>query len=117
MKRPLGFTILALIFGWLAIAGVANVFVFPFGPSFVVLALAYAATAGASAIGLWKTRKWATPAVRLWMAVCAIMMAWFLAGPFGAGEALREEQIAVVLVLAALFFALDRYVTTKLAYS
>jgi hypothetical protein len=74
MKRPIGFTILALVLGWLAFAGVGNAI---FGPAQGIMrffAIAYGIAAIMVAIGLWKMKDWAFVAFLTWAGVVVIMM-------------------------------------------
>jgi hypothetical protein len=118
--RPLGFTLLALAFGWLTIAGLGNAvlnFVREgafFSPVTGVLCLAYAVTAGFTTVGLWGLREWALTALRLWIVVCVLLLVWFPVGPFrGLGTpALGLAGFAVLVT--GLLWLLHHYVTRTL---
>jgi hypothetical protein len=74
MKRPIGFTLLALVLIWLAFAGVGSVF---FGPAQGImrfLGIAYAVASFSTAIGLWKMRDWAYISFLAWEGVVVVMM-------------------------------------------
>ena len=77
MRRPLGFTILALVLGWCAIAGVGLAYwaVISPAPQYVRLALAavglvYGVSAGVSALALWRNRSWAERPLWVWAVAC-----------------------------------------------
>lgn len=120
VKRPGGFTVLSLMFGWLSIAGFLNAWgglsgAFEVMPKPVAfLALIYAIAAGAAAIQLWRFRPSAIIAIRSWMAVCGlfiITLSFFfwnmiLGGSIG--------LLSFGVFVGALFFFLDRYVQRKL---
>jgi hypothetical protein len=74
MKRPVGFTIMALILGWLALAGAGNAFVGPAQGLLRFFALAYAIAACVAAVGLWRMRSWAFAAYLVWAGVVLLTM-------------------------------------------
>src|SRR3546814_10458015 len=70
-KRPLGVTLLSLLMGWLTLAAALNAVGFPsqiegWPVVITVLTIAYAVTAGATTMGLWRMRPWALTAFRIW---------------------------------------------------
>ena len=72
-KRPIGFSILAILLWWLTLAGVANA-ALPMGVMHPAWAFAYAVSAFIAALGLWKVRAWAFHAFLTWSAVVVFMM-------------------------------------------
>jgi hypothetical protein len=87
MRRPFGITIFSIALGWLAVAGIANSFVWSLGavrsafdqlpsarlylamynsPLLPVLCLAYGVSAATASIGLWRMRPWAHYAYAAW---------------------------------------------------
>jgi uncharacterized membrane protein len=82
MKRPVGFTVMALALGWLAIGGVANLFVGSTQGLLHFFALIYAITAIITAIGLWKMKIWAFPAYLAWMGAVILTMIAMQLGRF-----------------------------------
>lgn len=82
-KRSLGVTLLSLLMGWLTLAAALNAVVFPsqiegWPIVITVLTIAYAVTAGATTIGLWRMRAWCLTAFRAWGVVLLLLMAAFL---------------------------------------
>lgn len=82
-KRPLGVTILSLAMGWLTLAAVLNSVMFPaqiegWPVVITVLTIAYAVTAGATTLGLWRMRPWTLAAFRAWGVVLLLLMGAFL---------------------------------------
>lgn len=83
-RRPGGITWLCVLFTWFGVAGFGNTAVLfsrPVGllPPWVgVIILAYALTASAAAVGLWRMRRWGLLALRAWMAVCLILLGCFV---------------------------------------
>ena len=124
--RPLGFTLLALLFAWLTIAGLGHAVInfagkSPFSSSavFGLLALAYAGAAGSTATGLWRVRTWAVTSLRLWMVVCAVLLLWVPIGAFRSLESPPRVSYFVPLVsfsslIVGFFWLLDRYIRRKL---
>lgn len=82
MKRPLGFTIMALFLGWLALAGIGNALIGPAQGLLRFFALAYAIAAIATAIGLWKMRSWTFTAYLAWAGVVMLTMIAMQLGPY-----------------------------------
>ena len=96
MTRPRGITVFSILLGWLAIAGIGNAVVWnvgavqelwsqmpssrqlapPGGALFTLLLLAYAVSAAASSIALWKMRPWAARAYGAWCLVVLASSAW-----------------------------------------
>jgi len=71
MHRPLGVSILAILLLVLAIAGLGNTYVMATQPGYggrllAAVALVYGVTALASAVGLWRRRRWAYSAFLAW---------------------------------------------------
>ena len=94
IRRPLGLTVVALILGWLGVAGVLNTFVwYPAraairadtpahlrmmvdaiaSPAVSLGAALYAITALVSAVGVWRLRPWAHLAIFAWGASIVIL--------------------------------------------
>ena len=122
-KRPSGITFLCLVLGWLTLAGVANGAILlqgRFGPLLpewmASIAFAYALTAAASAIGLWKMRKWGLRALRTWMAVVVgFFVCFILVVPEGVVLGGYVGGALFLLFVAAVLYLLDQYVSTRLA--
>ena len=74
MKRPIGFTILAFVLGWLAVGGVVNAVMRPMSGLLRFFELAYAVTAIVAAIGIWKMRAWAFVSFLVWTGVVVLTM-------------------------------------------
>ena len=95
-RRPMGITLLALILGWLALAGFANALLAPlvFGGGFAahlfrtspvgtatlvcILALAYGITALIAAVGLWRMETWAARGFLAWAIAAVCVCLFFL---------------------------------------
>jgi hypothetical protein len=87
VKRPFGFTILALLFAWLTVAGVAYAFAATqlaqsqidslhlSRPVMIISGMAYGVTALASCAGLWLNRPWVRRAILIWGGVLLLVMA------------------------------------------
>jgi|WetSurMetagenome_2_1015567.scaffolds.fasta_scaffold814255_1 hypothetical protein len=82
MKRPPGFTIMALALGWLAFAGFGNAFIGITNGILRFLTLIYAITAIVTAIGLWKMRTWAFQSYLAWAVVVVFTMLAMQLGRF-----------------------------------
>lgn len=86
MKRPSSFTILALLFGWLAVAGFGFAWAVArakpaqleplhlHAPTLIVVGLLYGSSATAVAVGLWRVAPWSARAVLAWGATLLIQM-------------------------------------------
>ena len=121
VKRPLGITLLSLAMGWLAFAGIANTAsIFwsvdsPFPSYLALFTVAYAITAAATMVALWRMRGWAVTAFRSWVAVCVILMLGFTASILFADIAREIALLSVGFDALALlvFWLLDRYIAKK----
>lgn len=81
-KRPLGATLLSLVMGWLTLSALLNAAFFPTAeiglPAYIkILVGAYAITAGATTIGLWRMKPWTLTAVRAWGVVLLVLFIVF----------------------------------------
>jgi hypothetical protein len=124
MKRPLGFRVLALLFGWLALAGFAYAVAAPRTPAaqlralgfnvptMVSVGLLYGVSASAAAVGLWNHSSWARRAILGWAAALFLNLASFQAMIGIAGEPWWLVA-SPYLVFGALVFLLIRYVDAK----
>jgi len=124
MKRPAGFTVLSLLFGWLAIAGLAFALVTPRtdpaqlaafhlqAPVLMAIGLAYAGAASAAAFALWRVASWASRAVLAWGASLFVSMLAFQAMIGVTGEPWWLVLLPYV-VFGALVLALFRYVDRR----
>jgi len=109
MKRPTGFTMLAVLLGWLTLAGVGNAVIGPAHGVLRILALAYAVAAGATAFGLWKVRAWAFSAFLAWALVVVLMMVAMQQAQFRIPwPAFFGFACFIVLILALLAFYVRR---------
>jgi len=112
--------------GWLTLAATLNAVVFPsqiegWPLVITVLTIAYAVTAGATTIGLWRMRPWALTAFRAWGVVLLLLMAaflffmefWTIIGmqPLEAGPLLAATTGVMVIV----YWLLDRYIRRRVA--
>ena len=112
--RPLGFTLLALAFGWLTLAGVGNAAMF-FArerPIVGLLALAYAGAAALTTAGLWGVRPWAVTPLRLWILVCVVLPAVLPAASLASLTA--SIRVPLLFLVAVLLWLLHRYVSRTL---
>ncbi|MEO3427769.1 hypothetical protein AAFN88_02855 [Pelagibius sp. CAU 1746] len=124
-KRPLGATLLSLLMGWLTLSAIGNAMVFPaagigWPAYFTVLAVAYAVTAGATAVGLWRMRPWTLTAFRAWGVVLLVLMIVFSfffqvpqllkADPVGQGILLVATTGTMVLVYWLMHRYIKRYI-------
>ena len=121
-KRPLGVTLFSLALAWLTFAGLANsativlVTDSPFPGYFAIFTLAYAVTAAATTVGLWRMKAWTKIAFRLWMAVCGTFMAAF-ASLIGMAQVMADAWPGLLSFLAlagVIFWLLDRYIRSRI---
>lgn len=120
-RRPVGITWLCVLLAWLGVAGFGNAVVIFSRPVRLlppwvgVITLAYALTASAAAVGLWRMRRWGLLALRAWMAACLILLGCFvvifpsriiLGGLWGAAT--------FTVGLIVVFWRLDAYVVTRI---
>jgi hypothetical protein len=124
MKRPLGFTLLSLLFAWLALAGLMLAWATPLVPPkqlhaihlspqvMVVGGLACGASALWACVALWRSSTLASRAVAAW-GICSILfMVSFQAMVATAEDPLWLIVLANVLLLTFIAF-LYRYVNRK----
>jgi hypothetical protein len=119
-KRPLGFSIIAAVLALLAISGFLNAFVWSrlratlppeasphlrvvvnvlASPAVSAAAILYAITALCAAVGVWRMRAWAPPAILAWGVSVLILGGIFLVlGP----HMVRAPFSSVVLAYAGL---------------
>jgi len=71
-KRPIGFSILAIILWWLTLAAAVKA-ALPLGGMGPTWVFAYALSAFMAALGLWKVKTWAFQAFLAWSAVVVLM--------------------------------------------
>lgn len=127
-RRPLGVTLLSLLMGWLTLAAALNSVVFPsqiegWPVVITVLTIAYAATAGATTIGLWRMRPWTLTAFRAWGVVLLLLMAAFLFFfNFWTAIGMQPlEQGTLLLVFIAIagliYWLLHRYIRRRVVNS
>ncbi len=123
-QRPLGITVLSVLLGWLAIAGLGNAIVWhlpsvkalagrlsataalllPSGALFTFLAVAYGVTAAASSIGLWRMKTWAPLAYLSW---CASLLALGIYISPRSGD--RPDILGLAFALGMVGFSLLAY--------
>ncbi|HEX9936624.1 MAG TPA: hypothetical protein VGB15_05860 [Longimicrobium sp.] len=112
MRRPTGFTLLALVLGQLAFSALANtglmVVAVATGGNYgnVPLALgaaAYAVTAGVATVGLWRVAPWALRAYLAWGAAVLAFMGLFVLAPPPLMQESREQGWPHPLQFAAFF--------------
>ena len=123
-KRPIGMTILCLGLGWLTLGALGNAaFLMPavgFPAPMIALALAYAATAGAAAVGLWRMKSWGLTAFRAWGVVLLCLMVGFLwASPLATivhGNLVENPLgfLAFIVVMVLVYWLLHRYIKRRL---
>ena len=123
-KRPLGATLLSLVLGWLTLSALGNAaFLMPvagFPAPMIALALAYAATAGAAAAGLWRMKSWGLTAFRAWGVILLCLMVGFLWAPPLATIVrgnLEENPLVFLASMAVMVFVywlMYRYIKRRL---
>ncbi len=119
MMRSRGITVLCVVLCLLTIAGFGDSIVMLSGqialvPSWLgYLTLMFGITAGGAAVGLWRMKRWGLYSLRAWFVACFILL--FTSGyVFNLATYGGIMTVAIVtLVLAGLFLALDRYVSSK----
>lgn len=117
--RSRGMTALCILLGLLTIAGVGDSIVVLSGqvdplPSWLgYLTLVFGITAGAAATGLWRMNRWGLYSLRVWFVACFTLVfgaayVFYLVIPGGI-----TTVALIALLLAGLFLALDRVVSSK----
>ena len=127
-QRPVGMTLLCLLLGWLTFSALMNAALLipqldlPLYLTVLMtaLALAYAVTAWAAAVGLWRMRPWGLTAFRAWGLALLLNMAAFLwvfdvptefyASP---AEAL-PLLLAFTAVMVLVYWLMHRYIRRRL---
>jgi len=122
--RPFGITILALLIGWLSIAGFGNALAIFFGDVnkvfgdlwfvYGLLAVAYGVFAVLACVSLWYMSVQATVALRLWGITCLLMIIIFsiqfqefvLGGYIGA--------LGFLIFTSLIFIGVGKYVRSKI---
>ncbi len=119
MMRSGGITALCILLGLLTIAGFGDSIVMLSGqidliPSWLgYLTLIFGVTAGGAAAGLWRMQRWGLYSLRAWFAACFILL---IASAYVFNMAIPGgvTTVAIIaLVLAGLFFVLDRHVSSR----
>jgi len=119
MMRSRGITVLCVVLCLFTIAGFGDSIVMLSGqidlfPSWLgYLTLIFGITAGGAAAGLWRMKRWGLYSLRAWFLTCFILL--FTIG-YVFNLAIYDGMMAVAIiaiVLAGLFLALDRYVSSK----
>ena len=132
MARPLGITVLSIVLGGLAVAGIGNAIVWNLGavqsllahiptarpilptlrgPYFTVVALGYALSAGAASIGLWRMHPWARNAYAAWCAT--VLLLGVLMAVSGSASTVRVSLLFAAGLTA--FVSLGYYYVAKQA--
>jgi len=128
-QRPVGMTLLCLLLGWLTLSALMNAgFLIPqlglplyLTVLMTVLALAYAVTAGAAAVGLWRMRPWGLTAFRAWGLVLLVFMPAFLlvfdvpSQFFASPAEALPLLLAFTAVILLVYWLMHRYVSRRLA--
>lgn len=118
--RSKGITVLCVVLCLFTIAGFGDSIVilsgqFDFIPGWLgYLTLIFGITAGGAAVGLWRMQRWGLYSLRAWFVVCFLLL---LASAYLLGLEASSGIMAfliIALVLAGLFLALDRLVSSKL---
>ena len=112
MPRPLGATLLAIILVVLGVAGFGNAYVMvtesEYGaPVLAAVAVAYGITALASAVGLWRRKRWAYPAFLLW-AVVVLLGAVVFQVVLAQFDWLKV--VGFILIIGTVLYLVARYV-------
>jgi len=113
-RRPAGAAILSVILGWLALGGLVNAFLqaagfFPIAPPSPwgpLLALAYSTSAGATAVGLWKMRRWTHQVFLIWAATVLVLAVWLWGRVLGWS---LVPGLGALLLFAGLLVFMGRY--------
>jgi hypothetical protein len=122
-KRPLGATLICLLLGWLTVAAIFNAVLLPtlappgIFPNYIyVLFGAYAITAGATTVGLWRMKPWALTAFRAWGTVCLVLLVCFLV-VFRVDLVIAQDPLGQSIMvgvttgtMALIYWLLHRYV-------
>ena len=120
MKRPAGFTLLALLFAWLTIAGFAyaiaaqtakpdQLAAWHLRPAILTLmGLAYGTSAAAVTLGLWRAAPWTSNAIVVWGVSLLLNIAALQAMIGVAGEPWWMVSVPYLLFLV-LVGTLSRY--------
>ena len=119
MMRSRGITVLSVVFGLLTIAGLGDSLIILSGqidliPSWLgYLTLIFGITAGGAAAGLWRMKRWCLYLLRTWFAACFVLL-FASVYAFNLAISAGITSVAIIaLILAGLFLALDKYVSSK----
>jgi len=119
MTRSRGITALCVVLGLLTIAGFGDSIVVLSGqidliPSWLgYLTLIFGITAGVAAAGLWRMKRWGLHSLRAWFVAC-LMLLFASAYVFNLSNSGGITSVSIIaLVLAGLFLALDKHVSSK----
>jgi hypothetical protein len=121
MKRPVGFTIIAILLGIVAIAGISSAWGMLSGAlgdmplALGIIALVFGIAAAATAVGLWRLDAWVITALRIWMAAFFIFVVTFVYLSLSMFRDSLPGLAGFLVFLAILFALLDRYVRRKYA--
>ena len=107
-QRPLGVTLISIVLGWLALAGLGNaVLSHGWGSIFAAMALLYGVAALASCVGLWRMSPWANRAYLAWCVSVIALGVWLVRSRmFGDLLLGTAFLIGVVAVLALGYWSL-----------
>ena len=121
MNRSRTFTLLSLLSLLLSIGGLAVSWVTISGSGgdsqtpLAVISFIYAVAAVATAIGLWRCRKWVVLTFRIWVAA---FLAYVLAFIYSYSSMFADSMLAIIgfiLFVVAISFLMDKYVRNKLS--
>jgi len=70
--RPRGAALLAMVLAYLAVAGAIGAVVIPYGMGPSAASIAYAGSAAVAAIGIWRSRRWASTAFAVWACIALL---------------------------------------------
>ncbi len=117
--RSRGITVLCVGLSLLTIAGIGDAIVILSGQLDLVpgwlgyLTLLFGITAGGAAAGLWRMQRWGLYSLRAWFVACFMLLFAVVYG-FNLATSGGVMAVAIIaMVLAGLYLALDRYVSSK----
>ena len=105
-KRAPGATLLAIVLGYLAVAGAIGAVIVPGGLGPSAASIVYAGSATVAAIGIWRRRHWAAAAFAVWGCI-ALLYGMLMAMLLDSGPV---RQALFFMIFAAVLWPLYRYV-------
>jgi len=120
MRRSKGITAFCIVFGLLTLAGIGDSIVILSGkidpvPTWLgYFTLMFGLTAGATAAGLWRMKRWGLLTLRYWFVACLMLL---FASAFAFYSAIPGGITLIVIlavVITGIFLALYKFASSRL---